>query len=410
VAAILRTPTVSRFIAAKVIGGVGSWLLQIAIIDALYEESGSVFAIGVWFVARMAPMILLAPIGGLLADRWTKRLTMALSTLLMGLAMLLYLGPLNAYRILTVTVVLGLLQVLYQPAEYSLIPCLVKPESLLSLNALISGLNSALLVLGPAAGAVVLSTLGLRWAVALDAAAFIVAAGLFATLSVAEPPKLAARGRRRSLLANLALIPQALKEAPSVTPVIATCLLFILGGSMLQVALYPYAVSVLGQSPGAYGLLLSVTGAGGLLGVAVAASLGRRKSLVPVLFACGALLSGIAIACTSKALAFSAGLVLMGVHGAGGAAYEASRDTLVQTRAPAAGRGRVYSVMAALLSTANLCGTLFWGTVAEHAGVLPTFLYGGIIIVAAGCLGLWVLVRPALRDQRRQAEGASPAG
>jgi len=397
--AVLRVPVVLRFLMGKVMVGVGSWLLQIAIIDALYEASGSVLAIGVWFAVRMLPMILLAPIGGLLVDRWPKRVTLACSTLLMGLVMLLYLGSLNAYLILVVTLLLGTLQVLYQPAEYSIIPCLVKPENLLGLNALMSGLNSALLVFGPAAGAVILSRLGLRWTVALDACAFLAGTALFATLSVKEPPRLAEKPRRRSLVANLRFIPQALKDAPTVVPVIATCLLLILGAGMLQVSLYPYAVSVLGQSPGGYGLLLSAVGVGGLVGAAVAASLRRRKGLTPVLFAAGALISGIAITCTFGALALPVGLVLMAVHGAGGAVYEASRDTLVQTRSPVSGRGRVYSVMAALLTTANLCGTLVWGVVAEKAGVLSTFLYGGIIVIAAGGYGMWTLARPSLRGR-----------
>ncbi|MED1601958.1 MFS transporter [Alkalihalophilus marmarensis] len=114
---------------AGMINGIGSRISQIAIFGLLYQLTGSGMAIGLVLAIRMIPFLILAPIGGMLADRFSKKsllFTVDLIRVPMVMSLLLIQDPSNIWLIYVITFALASLEALYVPTRMSAIPALVK--------------------------------------------------------------------------------------------------------------------------------------------------------------------------------------------------------------------------------------------------------------------------------------------
>ncbi len=187
---VLRQRNFALLWCGGLISMTGDWLLLIGLPVYVYALTGSTWVTGSVFIAGFVPEILLGSVAGVFADRWDRRRTMLVSTLLQALALLPLLAVSSRgqlWLVYAVQVVASVLSQFFAPAENALLPRVVgpAPEDLLAANALLSlGANLARLV-GSPLGGVVAALLGLRGIVLLDAASFLVAAALIAPVRVA---------------------------------------------------------------------------------------------------------------------------------------------------------------------------------------------------------------------------------
>ena len=142
-------------------------------------------------------------IGGVLADRYSRRLLLigsdlARAVLVAGLALVDATGHLP-FGVLIVFVALhGLGSGLFQPAFGGILPLLVEEPSLGSANALIGVSRQAALVIGPALAGPIYGIAGSSAIFAADAASFLVSAALLAPAR----PRGSSRRRQRACVAS----------------------------------------------------------------------------------------------------------------------------------------------------------------------------------------------------------------
>lgn len=177
------------YFTGRVTSFIGTGMLPVALSFAVLGRGGSVGDVGLVLGAETLPLVLFLLVGGVVADRTSRRAVMVLSDLARagaqgGLAAWLLLGhpPLWGFVVLEIGVGTGM--AFYQPAMTGLIPEVVRPEHLHqanSLNGMAQWLGD---LVGPALAGVLVAASGPGWAVAVDAATYVVSGACLASLRI----------------------------------------------------------------------------------------------------------------------------------------------------------------------------------------------------------------------------------
>jgi len=267
----------------EIVSQLGDWLSWVAVSLLALEHGGGEGAMAVALVlaAHSLPQALLAPVGGVLADRWDRRnlligvhLTQALLTGLMLLSALS-----GAIVVLTALVAArSALTALDWPARTGALRRLVDDEELLTANALSASTWSAMFALGMAGGGL-LAMLGPEIALAVDTATFLLGAALLLPLP-AMPTKGSARltdavGELRTAVAMLADDRRLLRAVAAKLPMAVAG-----GGALVLLNLVAAEAAFAGAAGLTLGLLQGTKGIGTGIGPVLAKSaLDRGYSL-----------------------------------------------------------------------------------------------------------------------------------
>ncbi|MGH2892554.1 MAG: MFS transporter, partial [Solirubrobacteraceae bacterium] len=186
----LRIPAFRTLWAAGLISDTGDWLLLVALPIVVFGLTGSALGTACAFAAELAPGIVLAPVGGRLADAVDRRgLLIAVSALqaLAVLPLLLVRGGHGLTVVYAVIVVQASLAALFHPAKNALVPTLVDSGQLVSANSLVGLAAAAGRLAGGPLGGLLLAAGSLRTIVAADALSFVLAGLLIARLPRTQP-------------------------------------------------------------------------------------------------------------------------------------------------------------------------------------------------------------------------------
>jgi predicted MFS family arabinose efflux permease len=170
---------------------VGDNLAPIALAFAILEAGGSATDVGIVYASNIVARVAFVLVGGVWADRLSRRLVMlaadalrALSTGVLAAAVIAGDAPLGLY--IAMVAAHGIGAAFFNPASTGLIPQTVSSPMLQRANALMGIAHSAGSVLGPAAGGAVIALAGPGAALATDAGTFVVSAG---ALLAMRPPE-----------------------------------------------------------------------------------------------------------------------------------------------------------------------------------------------------------------------------
>jgi MFS family permease len=372
----------------------GDWIYNVALLAFVAERGGAGW-LGIVTAARVLPIVLLGPLGGVLADRCNRRTLMigadlVRMALMAALALVataglpLWLAPLLA--------ALATAAGSAQPACVSATtPRLVSAADLPRANAARSVVGQAAIVVGPAIG-------GLLLVVASPALAFLVNAATFAVSALATaairarfaftpPPwgRVAApdlAGELREGLDALRAVPDALRL---VTADVACS--FVYGAQTVLLVMVGHR---LGEGGSAYGLLLAGYGLGGIAGALLAGRFAARWRRV---LTAGLLALALPLPLLGLTSSLAVAIVLAFVGGAGGVVAEVVGDTGLQRLLPDAVLGRAFG----LAIPASLSGIVMGGLVAGPLFALLG-LVGALAALSAGVLALLAaLMAPGLR-------------
>ena len=133
---VFGSPAFLRLFAAQVVSSLGDWIGLIAILAMAARVSESATAVGLVMTARMLPGFLLAPIGGVLVDRWNRRVVMVSCDI--GRAGLLVLLPFfdNLPGLFVFSFLLEVLTLLWGPSKDASVPNVVPPDHIAAANSL----------------------------------------------------------------------------------------------------------------------------------------------------------------------------------------------------------------------------------------------------------------------------------
>jgi MFS family permease len=191
-AAPLRQRSFGWYFASRFVNTLGTMMASIALAFAVLDITGSASALGQVLAAHTVPMIVLLLWGGVISDRLPRTLVLQLSNVASALtqgaiAFLVITGTAELWMLIALSAVHGAVSAISFPAMASMVPQLVPRSQLQPANALLSLTRNGLTVLGPTIGALLVVTVGSGWALAIDAATWLVSALLL--LPVRLPPR-----------------------------------------------------------------------------------------------------------------------------------------------------------------------------------------------------------------------------
>ncbi len=368
---------------------VGTWMQKLAQAWLVLQISGSAFLLGLDSFLGEIPIFLFSLAGGVIADRYDRRRLLVASQFVQMscaflLAGLIAFGLVEIWHILALSFVAGTAQAFGGPAYQALIPSLVEPRDLSNAIALNSIQFNLARVIGPMLGGLALTALGAAWCFGLNGLSFVAVIVSLLAVNVRYIPAASRESFLESMKAGLRFI-HASKPMRSL---ILMAFLTTVLGIPLVVFLPVFARDVFHQGPGAYTLLLSVSGAGAVAGALVVAGLShlRRQGrmALAMLTALGALTAAFAV---SRSLALSC--VLLGLAGVALIAVFAQMTTLVQSLAPDQMRGRVMSVYNVAFRGGMPFGSLVTGALIPVFSAPAVLAVNGLLLA---CLGLYFML------------------
>ncbi len=323
------------------------WIQGASISWLVYELTGSATLVGAVAGVRIIPLLGLAPLSGVAADRYDRRKLLqgsqwfaACTVLAFGMA--LALDWVGIWMLFAFSLLTSMANVIDRPARHStvfeLVPREIAPQAV-TLN--IIG-NSSMRILGPAIAGFLIAGVGIAGNFFIQGLLYL-ASGLL-VLWVAFPTR-KAPARRESAWKDMK---QGLRYAAT-DP--TTRLLMSIAGIQYFLlvpifnTLFPvYAKDVFGVGPQGLGLMFTLVGAGGVLGGLVAGML-MRLDRIGWIQTGAMLVFSAALACLALSPTYSLGLVACTVCGAAEMVVSTNNQTMMQMSAPAEMRGRVISLI-----------------------------------------------------------------
>ena len=384
---------------------IGTWMTRIATSWLIYSLTHSALLLGTLGFAGQIPTFLLAPVAGVLVDRWDRYKIMIVTQVLsmiqsFALAALTLTHRITVMDVLALSVVQGLINAFDTPARQSYMVRLVdRREDLSNAIALNSSLVNSARLIGPAIAGVIIAAVGTGWCFLADGFSFLAVIGSLLMMRVDKSQNLpTASDKARSILREFQEGWVYVGEFKTVRNVLLLLGLICLMGMPYTVLLPLFATRVLHGGAKTLGWLMSSVGVGAVIGALVVAA---RKSVVGLgrNMAMAAAIFGIGLIAFSLSHLFWLSMILLMVTGFGFITQLASSNTLIQTVVDDKMRGRVMSYYTMAFFGTTPFGSLLAGVCASRFGASWTLLGGGVICVAAA---VWFAANlPSLRRELR---------
>jgi MFS family permease len=186
---VLRTREFRLLFSGQAVSVLGDRMVAVALAFAVLEIGGSVSEVGLVLAAGTFPLVATVLVGGVVADRTSRRAVMVVADLVRvasqgAMAALLIAGVAEVRMLALLAAVSGAATGFFGPASTGLLPEVVLTEQLQPANALRASAVSAGEILGPIVAGVLVATAGAGWAIAVDAGTFAVSAICLAALRV----------------------------------------------------------------------------------------------------------------------------------------------------------------------------------------------------------------------------------
>jgi|GEM_PF-5218504 len=352
----------------------------------VYSLTGSVLALAWVEAVRAAVGVIVSPLAGVISDRIEKRLVMfgcrmALVLTNLLLALMIFLGVLQVWHIIAVTVLEAVVYSVMEPALQTIVPELVDREVLLSATSTTFVVEGVFNIIGAAAGGLIIEAAGAGWVFLINVPLF----GLAAYALWHMPKRIVTGNSNNSLRSDLAAGIRYLRARTVLLVLVALAfarLLFI----QPYASFLPAFSRSLGFDAAGLGLLTSAAGTGALLSSILIAALGDPPYKGRLLLA-----SGAAAAASVTLLMMTGSLapfILVVLAGIFANAADVFTRTLMQLTCEASYRGRVSGV-AMVLGNMVMLSVIPAGVLADVYGVplivggLATLVFLAYIIAAA---------------------------
>ena len=351
----------------------------------IYRLTDSSLMLGLVAFCSHVPVLLLGLLGGVIADRLSRRrLLLAANMVAMlqavTLAALTLIGWIVPWHIVLLALVLGMVQAFEMPARHAFVTEIVARDDVPNAIALNSSAFNVARFLGPAMAGWLVAWHGEGVVFLLNGLTFLaVLTGLTLISHTLKPHSIAEGSIGRHLREGLAYTWHQSQIRIALLMVGIVSLL----ASSVAVLMPVFAKDVFGGGPRALGLLLGAIGVGALIG---ALRLAHRRSHGDLDTRIGAAALGVALC----ALLFAAadrlwlGMLAMTLAGVAYGTAVASTNTLIQLTVDDAVRGRVMSVYSMIFVGLMPFGSLLGGTAAHVIGAPATvFMFASLCLIGA---------------------------
>jgi len=371
------------FFGGQTLSLIGTWMQQIAMSWLVYRVTGSALLLGVVGFASQIPTFVLAPVAGVLADRWNKHRvlvwTQTLSMLQAVVLTVLVLGNIvQIWHIVALSVFIGMVNAFDIPARQSfLIEMIERREDLGNAIALNSSMMNGTRLIGPSIAGVLIAALGEGICFLLNAVSYL--AVIAALLAMRVKPNISKSGGK-SIIHELHEGISYAYRFPPIKAILMLIALVSLMGIPYTVLLPVFARDILHGGAHTFGFLMAAAGIGAFVSAILLAS---RKSVLGLgkIIPIAAAVFGLAVAAFAFSRSLWPSLALLFIAGLGMMAQIASSNTILQTLVDDDKRGRVMSLFTMSFMGMAPFGSLLAGALAGKIGVTNTLFIGGV-----GCI------------------------
>lgn len=376
--AALENRNYRLFLSAQAVGSIGGWMQRVAQDWMVLQLTGSVAAVGFTVALQFAPFLFFGLFSGLLADRYPKlvliRICQSVAALCaLTLGVLALTGQAQAWHVYVIAVVLGLAMVVDGPARSALVTELVGKHRIGNAVSLNSSVFHSAALIGPALSGVLISQFGLGWSFIANAVAVsTVVLMLFAVRpAITQLPTVASRasGQLREGLAYI----RRTSEVRWALLLVGVSGLFTMN---MTVVLSAFADKVHHLGVTGYSLFTAMNAVGALGGALLSANRRtplRLRGLALLLGLLGLVMALGALATTPTMFAVTlvfGGLITL--------TFLIAANTLVQTAAAPAVRGRVMSVYILVQMGSQAIAGPVLGVAMDHFGPQSALLVKGL--------------------------------
>lgn len=381
-----------------------------------WELTRSFGAVGVVSLSFGLPMLVFSLFGGVAADRFDKRNLVlatqaATGTLSLATAFLVATDVITIEMLFAVGLLQGTFLAFGMPARVPLMAAVVGPERMMSAVALNGAAQNATRLVGPALAGAIIGAFGIAAAYFAQSLIYLVTLGLLLRV-----PSGLGRGmggpQRRGVFGEIGHgLAYVRENRPLLVLMVMAFIPTMLG--MPYVMLLPgFVTDDLGRTASEFGLLLSISGAGALVGSLGVAALtefpfkGVLQAVAGVAAGIGLVLLGV----WGESFGYGGAIAAMVVLGVAFTAYQTLNNALILGAADPAYQGRVMSMYMLTFSLMPLMAAPL-GVLADVVGATRLFIGQGVLIV------LFMLLVTATNPRfilRRSEDAASarptPAG
>jgi MFS family permease len=399
----IRHRSFALSLVSSFVSSTGTWMQTVALGVYLTETTHNPVWLGLLTVAAWTPALIGSPLGGVVAERWSRQRWIQANNMVMALtASILATAALTHHLTPRLSLYLALVEGLCSSASWSawnsLLPDLVDRDEVLAAVSLSSAQFNLGRIIGPMLAGVALAFGSPGLCFALNAASFIFVVIVFAFVRSPSRPKPTTRIR------VWAEIVVGAKQAWAVRgcryPIIGVGTVALIASPFI--ALVP-AMAIQTLHAGRVGVswLVTAQGVGAVIGAVLLPAIAKRTSRLAVLrgslamVAVSLALYGVA---PNLAWAVSALVVLGGAY----VGTLTGLNTAVQLHAPLSERSRILSLYTLSLSLFYPLGALAQSALAQSWGVRP------VTLVAAAVLALAIILLSMLRPMVWGELGSTP--
>jgi MFS family permease len=374
---------------AALISNTGTWMQTITVPAVIYDLTHhSNFWLGFAAFVGFFPSLMIGPVSGRLADRFSRRTVLLVTqTIQMILAFSLWAfwvaGIATPLNILVHLLIYGVTVGINITSWQSFVPQLVSREDMPDAVRLNSLQFTAGRAFGPALAGLVLKFFGPGTAYMANTVSFVLV--LLALLSV-RPHEVGASARQEADTRFREGIAYVLARTALWLPVATITIVSLLGTSLLQLA-PAYATKQFHVDRGAYGILVAMFGGGALVAAFVMSIIGDRVRGSRTAIA-GLVLMSSGVVLLGLTTSYRVGLLAMFLMGFGYVHVTVSLNTSVQMRVAESYRGRVMAIYLMGLLAGVPVGALVLGAVTDAAGLRPATLVCGLTLFAITALAV----------------------
>jgi len=385
---------------AQFISGLGDKIVLIALFSLVLDITGDVLSLGLLAALQIMPGVLMGPAIGVVLDRCDRKRAMIFSDILCAVAVAAIPFAGGLIWIYALAVVLAVGRQLTGPARLALIPDIVPADSLKKTNALAMLTGNLVLLLGMAAGGVLVAAVGTRIAFWVDAGTFLASAIILTGVrdrrpvkrSDADSQKVPTRPGWSSLLSEGRHGVAAIWNRPRLRFAVAFLAAVTVVTAMQPPLVFDFVKNGLGRGDRDLGFIFAAAGLGGIAGAFAAGF--RRDNKRPLASVTRLVaLDGLLLILFSLNRSVPAAAVLFGCFGAISTGLQVNLTTFLQRETDEGERGRIFGWLNPLLGPISLFSVLAGPALGRQLGVGNVLMFAGGGEVVAAAAGAFFLGR-----------------
>lgn len=380
----LRHRDFRLYTAGQSVSLIGTWMQSVAQSWLVYRLTHSESMLGITLFATYIPVLLLGPLGGMAADRFSRKWIVFTTQLLallqaLTLAALTWSGRVTAYHVIALAAVVGVISAFDIPGRQTLFIQMVGRQDLISAISLNSAVFNLSRIIGPSLAGLVVAAFGEAVCFTINAASFLAMLACVASMRLPHVINPLGKGGSGSLAEGFRY---AWRSRELRLLLVMSGLLNI--GYAPLLALGPFfADDIFRKGSAGLGFLLGAMGIGAVIGVV---HLARYKGIrqLPGIILSSSLLMGASLAVFGLSPWFSLSLFMMMCIGFSIMRQNAGGNSLIQTTVPDEFRGRLMALYTMFVTGLLPFGSLAAGFLADRFGPRPVVFSAGVLCLAGG--------------------------